>query len=89
VLSEQGDQIGRFLAHWAIVYFGPLVAKYRSSPNFWATFFRVKSYATIREKWFWLHFGRFLKQTRLATLFPTETESDEKNGDDGREAMEQ
>jgi hypothetical protein len=31
---EQGDQIGRIFAHWAIVYFGQCFENYSSSANF-------------------------------------------------------
>jgi hypothetical protein len=34
VRAVQGDQIGRFFAHWAIVYLEQFF-KYRSSPNLW------------------------------------------------------
>jgi hypothetical protein len=43
LVSGQGDQIGRILAHWAAVYFGQFFENYRSSPNFWSTIFHGKS----------------------------------------------
>jgi hypothetical protein len=36
---EQGDPIGRILAHWLIIYF---LTAYRSSPRFGATFATVE-----------------------------------------------
>jgi hypothetical protein len=36
---KQGDQIGRIIAHWAIVYFGQVFENYTSGPNFLATTF--------------------------------------------------
>jgi hypothetical protein len=38
-VAEQGDQIGRILAHWVIVYFWQFFEKYRSSPNILPPFF--------------------------------------------------
>jgi hypothetical protein len=36
---NQGDQIGRIFAHWAIVYFGQIFETLKSSPYFLATSF--------------------------------------------------
>jgi hypothetical protein len=38
-VPKQGDQIGRFFANWATVYFEQLFEDDKSSPHFWATFF--------------------------------------------------
>jgi hypothetical protein len=35
---DQGDQIGRIFAYWAIVYFGQFIENYGSSPDFCAPF---------------------------------------------------
>jgi hypothetical protein len=39
---DQGDQIGRIFAYWAIVSFGRFKENFRSNPNFWAIFSTVK-----------------------------------------------
>jgi hypothetical protein len=39
---NRGVQIGRIFAIWASVFFGQLFEKYKSRPNFWATFSMVK-----------------------------------------------
>jgi hypothetical protein len=39
VTSEQGDQIGRIFAYWAIVYCGLCFENCRSSANFWIMYF--------------------------------------------------
>jgi hypothetical protein len=39
---EQGDQIGRIFACWAIIYFRHCFENYTISSNFWATFSTVK-----------------------------------------------
>jgi hypothetical protein len=44
---EQGDQIGRIFALWAIVFFGQFFENFISSPNFWVTVFHGKSYVLI------------------------------------------
>jgi hypothetical protein len=60
--KEQGDQIGRIFANWAIVYFGQLYENFRISPHFGPFFFSVKLYIDFDQKWVGLHFGRlFLK----------------------------
>jgi hypothetical protein len=41
-LPKQGDQIGRILANWAIIYFGQVFENYRISTKFLATFSTVK-----------------------------------------------
>jgi hypothetical protein len=42
--QNQGDQIGRIFAYWAIVYLGQIFESYISSPNYRATFFNVFSF---------------------------------------------
>jgi hypothetical protein len=34
----QGEQIGRFLSYWVVVYFGSVFVNYRSGQNIIATF---------------------------------------------------
>jgi hypothetical protein len=69
---DQGDQIGRIFAQWAIVYFGQWFENYIQSANFWATFFRDISYVLIFTKnglaTFWASFS----QTHLVTLLLTQ-----------------
>jgi hypothetical protein len=36
---NQGDQIGRIFAYWAIVYFGQFYENYKRIPNFLGNFF--------------------------------------------------
>jgi hypothetical protein len=57
---EQGDQIGRIFAKWAIVYFGYIFKNFSSNPDFRAASFHCKIYLLILTKqWVWLHFGQF------------------------------
>jgi hypothetical protein len=44
VRYRQGDQIGRILAHWAIVYFGQVSENYKISRHFGQLFFLRESY---------------------------------------------
>jgi hypothetical protein len=62
----QGDQIGIFFAHWEIVSFGQFCENYKSSPNFWANFFRRKS--NLDKKMGWATFWAIFAQTHLVTL---------------------
>jgi hypothetical protein len=70
-MREQSDNIGRFFAHRATVYFDQFFENCNCITKIWPTFsaFEVM-YACINfdEKWVGLHFGRFL-QTLLVTLF--------------------
>jgi hypothetical protein len=66
---QEGDQIGRIFAHWAIVFFGQFFEHYRSSPNFPATFIHKKVAYKFWQKQldtFWAIFS----QTHLVTLKP-------------------
>jgi hypothetical protein len=47
---EQGDQIGRIFAHWAIAFVGQFIENYRSSANSWANFFPSTSCVLILTK---------------------------------------
>jgi hypothetical protein len=38
-VGDQGDQIGRIFAYWAIVYSVKFIENYRSSPNFLGYYF--------------------------------------------------
>jgi hypothetical protein len=38
-IAAQGDQIGRIFASWVIVFLRQFFENYKSSPDFWATFF--------------------------------------------------
>jgi hypothetical protein len=59
---NQGDQIVRIFAHWAIVYFGQFLENYRGNTNFWSPIFYGKSYALILTKMgraiFWAMFSQ-------------------------------
>jgi hypothetical protein len=60
MFANQGDQIGRIFAYWAIVFFGQFIENYRISANSWATFFHSISYALIfTKKWFGHILGNF------------------------------
>jgi hypothetical protein len=50
---KQGDRIGQVFACWAGVYFDLLFENYKSSPNYWATFFHgtYKSDINFDKKW--------------------------------------
>jgi hypothetical protein len=50
VYKDQGDQIGRIFAYWALVYFGLFFENYISSTNSLATFSKCISYAFILTK---------------------------------------
>jgi hypothetical protein len=39
---KQADPIGRFFAHWVIVYFGQFFENYKSRPHIWDAFSTVK-----------------------------------------------
>jgi hypothetical protein len=52
-LHIQGDQMGRFSASWAIIYFELFNEKYSSSPNLLAAYFRGKLYVLILTKTGW------------------------------------
>jgi hypothetical protein len=39
ISGDRGDQIGRSLAHWLIVYFWAFFLNYESSPHFLASIF--------------------------------------------------
>jgi hypothetical protein len=47
VLHQQGDQIGRIFAQWAIFYFKQILENYKSRPHFCATFFPSTGYELI------------------------------------------
>jgi hypothetical protein len=49
-IYEQGDQIGRIFAQWAIVYFGQFFENHKSSPNFCATFPKIIDYMLTLTK---------------------------------------
>jgi hypothetical protein len=57
---HQGDRIELIFAYWVIVYFKHCYENYRSSANFWATFFDGVSYVII-----------FTKKLGLATYLAT------------------
>jgi hypothetical protein len=48
--QEQGDQIGRIFANWAIIFFGHFTENYRSSANSTGTFYHTASYVLIWTK---------------------------------------
>jgi hypothetical protein len=58
---DQGDQIGRIFAYWAIVYFEQFIKLHRRSPDIWTAYFHEKSYVLILpKKWVGLHFQRLI-----------------------------
>jgi hypothetical protein len=60
----QGDQIGRFFAHWVIVYFKPFFENYKRRHNLWRTLFPCKNHTLILTKmgWgaFWAIFNKLI-----------------------------
>jgi hypothetical protein len=44
---DQGDQVGRIFAYWAIVYFGQFLENHRSSPNSWLICFHGIKYVSF------------------------------------------
>jgi hypothetical protein len=68
VLSqEQGDQIGRIFAYWAMVNFGHFFENYRSSINILGTLFHGKNCVLILTNIrVGLHFGRFFHRLILS-----------------------
>jgi hypothetical protein len=54
---NQGDQIGRISAQWAIAYFGSFYQKLQKNPKFWASFSKYQC-INVDKKCFGLHFGR-------------------------------
>jgi hypothetical protein len=64
--NNQGDQVRRIFAYWAIVYVHKAFFRnYRSSPHFWDTF---SMFCIHFGKCVALHFGRFFSSTPLVTL---------------------
>jgi hypothetical protein len=70
-LWNQGDQIGRILAHWMIVYFGNSFENYRSRSIFWQLFSEGGNYALILTKDGLGYILGYFSQTHLVTLFCT------------------
>jgi hypothetical protein len=65
----QGDQIGRIFAHLGNCFlWAAFEKKYKSSPNFGATFFHCGSYVPIFTKIGWAIFREIFSQTYLVTL---------------------
>jgi hypothetical protein len=59
VIDKQGDQIGRILAQWEIVYFG----QYKKNTEIWAALFQSIDYVLVlRKNWVGQHFGRFFRK---------------------------
>jgi hypothetical protein len=64
---NQGDQIGRIFALWAIFYFGQFFENIISGPNccyIWATFFNRSTWIKnfLDKIWLGLHFGQFFNK---------------------------
>jgi hypothetical protein len=68
VAAEQGDQIGRFFAHWLMANSGQFFYNYRSSPHFWSAFFCGKSGAFILAKMIWATFWTIFSHSHLVAL---------------------
>jgi hypothetical protein len=68
VQSNQGEQIGRIFAHWAVVYFGQFLKSCRNSSNFGATFSMVQVVCQFCEKMDWAIFWATSSQPHLVTL---------------------
>jgi hypothetical protein len=67
VAKKQGDQIGRFFAYWAIVYFGRFIDTDRSGPSFCA-FPHGSGHVLFLTKHGWATFWANSSQTHLVTL---------------------
>jgi hypothetical protein len=72
--SIEGDQIGRFFAYWAIVYFGLCFENYRNNPNYLATFCHGYALIFFKKKLLGYILGDF-SQTHLVTLKVLPTKS--------------
>jgi hypothetical protein len=64
---DQGDQIGRIFAHWAIVFFGKF-KNYKVGQIFWATFYHSKCFVLILTKMGWAKFWAIFSQTHVTLL---------------------
>jgi hypothetical protein len=52
VAPQQGDQIGRIFAYWAVVYFCHFLEKYRCGTNYTDAFFLLyKSFINFDKTW--------------------------------------
>jgi hypothetical protein len=57
---QQGDQIGRIFAGWAIVFFGQFFSKIMKAAQSFGPFFpHFRLYIRFGKKRLGLHFGRF------------------------------
>jgi hypothetical protein len=59
---QQGDQIGRIIAHWAVVFFGQFLSSCRNSANYGTTFSMVQVMCHFWEKMIGLYFGRLFHE---------------------------
>jgi hypothetical protein len=67
--AQQGDQIGRSFAIWAIVYFGQYLKNSLTVPVFeLCTFSQTKLCINSAEEMCWATFWAFFHKSRLVTL---------------------
>jgi hypothetical protein len=67
VVENQGDQIGRIFAFWAIIWLQNTLS-YRSRPMFGGTFFHGKINVSVLTKIGWATFWAICTQTNPVTL---------------------
>jgi hypothetical protein len=65
---SQGNQIGRIVAFWAIVFIGYIIGNYRSTASSLATFFHETSHVSILTKTGWATLWAIFTQTHLVAL---------------------
>jgi hypothetical protein len=65
----RGTSLEEIFAFWANFFFGLFYEKYKSIPNFCATFLHGKSYNNFYKKWVGLHFGRFFHKLIWSPCF--------------------
>jgi hypothetical protein len=71
--TNQGDQIGRFFAQWAIGYFGQFLENSEVGHNFWLRFSKylhIDFTLIVTKTGFGYILGDFFSQTNLVTLVP-------------------
>jgi hypothetical protein len=64
IRQSQCDQIGRIFAYWAVeLHIYTVFLKITDVAQIFGVLFPLEKSALCRQKWVWLHFGRFSPQT--------------------------
>jgi hypothetical protein len=74
--QDQGDQVGRFFANWAIVYFRHFFLIREKAQIFWLLFPRLKLCINFDSKMCWATFWTILSPTHLVTLIQIDEKID-------------